>query len=44
MKKGMSKNQLSIKNISVAKHSIVQHSSLHQIKGGVVITEDIFGF
>lgn len=44
MKKITPKNRLSIKDVSVAKHMNLQADSLLHIKGGVVITEDFYGF
>lgn len=44
MKRNQSKKQLSIRKISAAKYVSIHSSALHQIKGGVIISEDILGF
>lgn len=43
MKKSVPKKRLNVKDVSAAKH-VIQLNSLYQIKGGVVITEDVYGF
>lgn len=44
MKKNSPKKCSNVKDISAAKYGSIQLKSLDQVKGGVVITEDLYGF
>lgn len=44
MKREMPKKQLSVKDMSAAKHVNLQINSLREVKGGNVVVEDVFGF